>query len=110
MNIEGFVIEGRQGTDNPGHHRHRMGVVLESIEKLVEASVDHRVAGDRVLEIRQLLNVRKLRVQQQVTDLQKAAMLGELLNRVAAIGKLSIGSVQIGDGALAAFWRSVICC
>ena len=59
----------------------------------------------RLLEILELRRGRQLAVEQQVADLEKMRLLGELLDRVAAVQELALVAVDVGDRALAGAGR-----
>ena len=95
------VVEGRQRADRRDHDRHRMGVAAKALEEAVHLVVHHRVARDPVVEIRLLGRGRQLAVEQEIAGLEEVAMLGELLDRVAAIEQDALVAVDIGDLRLA---------
>ena len=83
-------------------HAHRVRVVVEAVdEPLAHVLVDERVAGDVALPLGQLRAVGQLTVEQQVGHLQVGALLGELLDRVAAVAQDAVVAVEVGDRALA---------
>ena len=84
MSVE-VVIEGRQRADAADHDRHRMRVAAEALIEPRHLLVDHGVAGDRAVEIRLLRRGRQLAIEQEIAGLQEVAVLGELLDRIAAI-------------------------
>ncbi|MGX1369881.1 hypothetical protein RKD19_005240 [Streptomyces canus] len=56
------------------------------------------VLRDVVLEHRELVDGRKLTVDQEVGDLQERGALGQLLDRVAAVPEDAGLAVEVGDG------------
>ncbi len=100
--VGGVVIERRQRADAAGHHRHRMGVAPEALEEPAHLLVHHGVAGDAVVEVGLLRRRRQFAVEQQVAGLQEVAVLGQLLDRIAAIEQDALVAVDIGDLGLAA--------
>ena len=104
MSVE-VVIEGRQRADAAAHDRHRMGVAAEALEEAAHLLVHHRVMGHAIVEIGLLRGGRQLAVEQQVAGLEEVAVLGELLDRVAAIEQDAFVAVDIGDLGLAAAGR-----
>ena len=96
-NIGEVVIEGRQRADAAGHHRHRMRVAPEALEEPAHLLVHHRVVGHPIVEIRLLRGGRQFAIEQQVAGFQKIAMLGDLLDRIAAIKQDAFVAVDIGD-------------
>ena len=99
------VIEGRQRADAADHHRHRMRVAAEALEEPAHLLVHHGVAGDAVVEIGLLGRGRQFAVEQQVAGLEEVAVLGELLDRIAAIEQDALVAVDIGDLGFAARGR-----
>ena len=100
--VGGVVIERRQRADAAGHYRHRMGVAPEALEEPAHLFVHHRVPGDGVVEVGFLRRRRQFAVEQQVAGLQEVAVLGELLDRIAAIEQDALVAVDIGDLGFAA--------
>ncbi len=104
MSVE-VVIEGRERADTAGHHRHRMRVAAEALEESAHLLVNHRVTGHAVVEVRLLRGRRQFAVKKQVTGLEKVAVLGELLDRVAPVKQDAFVAIDIGDLELAARGR-----
>ena len=104
MSVE-VVIEGRERADRADHHRHRMRVAPETLEEPAHLLVHHGVARDAVVEVGLLRGGRQLAIEQQVAGLQEIAVLGELLDRVAAIEQDALVAVDIGDLRFAACGR-----
>ena len=96
MSVE-VVIEGRQRADAGHHHRHRMRVAAEPVEEPRHLLVHHRVAGDAVVEIGLLRSGRQFAVEQQVAGFEEIAVLGELIDRIAAIEQHACVAVDVGD-------------
>ena len=78
-----------------------MRVAPEAAEEGAELFVHHRVVGDVVDELLLLLGGRQLAVEQQVGDLQEVAVLGQLLDRIAAVEQHPFVTVDIGDAGAA---------
>ena len=64
-----------------------------------------RVRSDAVVEVGLLGRGGKLAIEQEIAGLQKVAVLGELLDRIAAIKEDSFITIDIGDLGLAARGR-----
>src|SRR4029077_10894639 len=79
-----------------------MSVAPESLEKPRHLLVNHGVVDHAVIEILFLRGGRQLPVEQQVTGLKKVAVLGELLDGIAAIFQDARVAVDIGNLRLAA--------
>jgi hypothetical protein len=62
-----------------------VGVAAETLEEAVELGVQHGVPRDGGLELLALGRVRQFAVQQQVADFQEARLLGQLVDRIAAV-------------------------
>ena len=98
----GVEIEGRQGGHRRDQHPHGVGVVVEPLEEpLAHVLVDEGVHGDLALPDLELVTGRQLAVEEQVGDLEVGGLLGQLLDRVAAVAQDAGVAVQVGDGALA---------
>ena len=78
-----------------------MRVVVESVHELLHVLVDHGVLHYFAIPLFQLFLRGKFAVQQQVSDFQKSAVLGQLLDGIAAIPQDAGVAVQVGDGAVA---------
>jgi hypothetical protein len=76
-------------------------VVIEAVEETQQRLVQHRVVADRAVELLQLRGARQVAVHQQVRHLEEARLLGELLDRVAAVKQDPGVAVYEGDPALA---------
>jgi hypothetical protein len=105
VDVGRVVVEGRQRADHAAHHRHRVGVTPEPREQVAELLVDHGVMGDGVLELGVLLGARQFAVQQQVGDFEERALLGELVDGIAAVEQDALVAVDVGDLGLAAGGR-----
>ena len=88
-------------------HRHRVRVAPEAAEEIRHLLVQHGVVGDAALEVLELGGGRQLAVEQQVGDLEEVRLVGQLLDRVAAVEQLALVAVDIGDRALAGAGRGV---
>jgi hypothetical protein len=78
-----------------------MRIPAEASEKVAHLLMDHRVMGDRVLEILERRGVGKFPVKEKVADLEEMRFAGQLIDRVAAMQKLALVAVDEGDGAVA---------
>ena len=103
--VEGVVIEGRERPHDADEHSHRVGVVLIPGDESPNSLVDHRVPSDRGVELGPLRLVGQLAVEQEVADLEKVALFGELLDGVAAVEQHALLSVDVGDRTGAACGR-----
>ena len=91
------MIEGRQRADRAGHNRHWMRVAAEALEEAAHLLMHHGVARDAVVEVGFLRWRRQFAIEQQVTGLEEVAVLGELLDRIAAIEQDAFIAVDVGD-------------
>ena len=101
MDVHRVVIERRHRRHHGRDHRHRVRVVVKAVEEAQQRLVDHRVMADAVGEFVQLPGARQIAVQQQVGDLHEGALLGQLLDRIAAIQQHAGVAVDVGDLAVA---------
>ena len=74
-----------------------MRVAAETLEEPRHLLVHHRVAGHAIVEIGLLRGGRQLAVEQEVAGLQEIAVLGELVDRIAAIEQHALVAVDVGD-------------
>ena len=51
FDVELVVIERRHGADHARQNRHRVGVVMEPRQEVVDLLVDHGVIGDVALKV-----------------------------------------------------------
>ena len=105
VGLEILVVEGRQGADDADHHRHRVRVAAEAAEQELDLLVQHGVVGHTVHELVELGLLRQLAVQDQVGDLEERAVLGQILDRVAAMQQDALVAVDEGDLRAAAGGR-----
>ena len=95
--IQGVLVEGGEGADGGGQHRHRVRVTRETAEEALEVLVQQRVAADPVVESLELCRGGQVAVDQQVGGFQEARVLGQLLDRVPAVAQDSGIAVDVGD-------------
>lgn len=70
IDVQGVVVEGREGADHAAHHGHRMGVAAEAVEEGLQLLVNHGVVLDGADELFLLRGGGQLAVQQQVAGFQ----------------------------------------
>ena len=75
-----------------------MGVPREAAEEALELFVQQGVVADPLVEGFQLGGGRQVAVDEQVGNFQEAGVLGELLDRVAAVAQDAGVAVDVGDG------------
>ena len=97
LDLRGVRIEGREGADRGLQHPHRVGVVAVALHELLHVLVHERVDRDLVRPLVQLRLVRQLAVHEQVGDLEVRRLLGELLDRIAAVLEDALVAVDVGD-------------
>ena len=74
-----------------------MRVAPEAVEEARHLLVHHRVARDAIVEIGFLRRGRQFAVKQQIAGLEEVAVLGELVDRIAAIEQDAFVAVDEGD-------------
>ena len=94
-------IEGRQGTDRSEQHPHRVRVVPEALEELLDVRVDVRVVADVLLPPVELLGVRELAFEQEECRLEERRLLRELLDRIPPVAQDPRVAVDVRDRAAA---------
>ena len=108
VDVLGAVVERSERGQCRDEHPHRVGVVVEAVdEPLAHVLVDEGVVRDVADPCVELRLVRELAVQQQIGDLEIRRLLGELLDRVAAVAQDAGFTVEIGDRRLARRRREV---
>ena len=95
--VGGVVIEGRERADDGNHDGHRVGVTPEPSEEARHLLVQHRVPRDGVAIGIHLLLRGQVAVEQQVASLEEVRLLGELVDRVAAIEQHALVAVDVSD-------------
>ena len=101
VDVGRVVIEGRERADGADHDRHRVGVAAVAGEEARHLLVHHRVVRDGAAEVDELGVGRQLPVQEQVAHCEEARVVGQLVDRVAAIEQFALVAVDEGDLALA---------
>ena len=94
-------VEGREGADRAEQHPHRVRVVAEALQELVDVRVHVGVHPDVVRPLRELALGRELALEQEVGRLQEPGLLGDLLDRIAAVAEDAGVAVDVGDRAAA---------
>ena len=101
VDVLGVRVEGRQGADRSEQHPHRVRVVPEALEELLDVRVDVRVVPDVLLPPVQLLGVRQLAFEQEECRLEERRLLRELLDRVPPVAQDPRVAVDVRDRAAA---------
>ena len=94
-------IEGRERPHRAQEHAHRVRVVAEALEELLDVLVEHRVHRDAMRPGLQLAFARQLSEENQKRGLEEIALFGQLLDRIAAIEQDAFVAVDEGDPAAA---------
>ena len=79
-----------------------MRVAAEAGEEARHLLVHHRVARHAIVEIVLLRLGRQFAVEQEIADLEEVAVLGELVDRIAAVQQNAFVAVDEGDLRFAA--------
>src|SRR5665213_982330 len=74
-----------------------MRIAAEAAEERGDLLVHHRVVGDVGDELRLLVAGRQFAVQQQISDFEEVAFVGQLLDRVTPIHQDPLVAVDIGN-------------
>ncbi len=78
-----------------------MRIAAEAGEEARHLLVHHRVARHAIVEIVLLRLGRQFAVEQQVADFEEIAVLGQLVDRIAAMEQNAFVAVDEGDAGLA---------
>ncbi len=101
IDIEGVVIESREGTHHATHDGHGVGVTTEAAEEEGDLLVHHGVTGYGALEFGELGLGRRLAVEQDVADFEVVGLFGQLGDGVTTVQQDTLIPVDIGNGGLA---------
>ena len=98
------VLGGRVVAAGDAHRaaqgRHRRHARRQALEEVADLRRERGVAAERVVEGVQLRRGRQLPLEQQVGDLLEAAVLGEIVDAVAAVKKHALLPVDEADRAV----------
>ena len=94
-------VEGGERADRADQDAHRMGVVAEALDELLQVLVHQGVHLDVALPHAEVRGRGQLALDDQVGGLEEAALLGQLLDRVAAVAEDAALAVDVADLALA---------
>jgi hypothetical protein len=75
---------------------------MEAVDQLLDVLVQQRVVRDLVEPFLALRFRRQFAVDQEVGDVEEGGVLGQLLDRVAAVAEDALLAVDVGDRAPAA--------
>ena len=92
-------IERRERGGRAEQHPHRVRVVAEAVEELHDVLVDVRVQANLLLPRVQLGLRGQLALEQERHDLEETRLLGELLDRIAAVAQDPGVAVDVRDRA-----------
>jgi hypothetical protein len=95
-------VEGGEGGEGAHQDPHRVSVVVEAVDELLDVLVHVRVVGDLLRPRGGLLLARQLAPQQHEGYVQERDSARQLLDRVAAVAQDPLLPVDEGDGAAAA--------
>ena len=97
LDLRRVGIERRQRGHRRAQHPHRVRVVAVALHELLDVLVHERVDRDLVRPLVELRLVRQLAVDEQVGDLEIGRLLGELLDRIAAVLQDALVAVDVRD-------------
>ena len=98
----GLGVEGGQRRQGADQDAHRVSVVVEAVDELLDVLVHVGVIGDLAGPRRRLSVVRHFAAQQQEGHVQERGPAGQLLDRVAAVAQDAFLPVDERDGTAAA--------
>jgi len=97
LRTERVLVVRRQRRNAGGEHRHRVRVVRQRIEEAAQVLVQQGVTTDAGVELVEFTRAGQLAVNEQPGRLEEARVLGDLLDRVAAIAEDALLAVDEGD-------------
>ncbi len=90
-------IERRQSRNGTDQHSHRMGIIVKSIDELLDIFMGERVHHDIVGPLFVLRLCRQLAMDQQVCRFKVIALLRKLLDGISAVTENSFVAVDVRD-------------
>ena len=87
IDVQRVVIERGQRAHHADHHRHRMRIAAEAGEETRHLVMHHGVLRHLPHESGLGCRIGQFAVQQQITHFEEIGMLGQLLDRIAAVVK-----------------------
>ena len=97
VRVGAVLVVRRERGDGAREHRHRVRGVRQRREEPLEVLVEQRVATDLLVELAELVGARQRAVDEEPGDLEVGGVLGELLDRVAAIAQDALLAVDVRD-------------
>jgi hypothetical protein len=97
VHTERVLVEGRQSGHRTGEHRHRVGIVRQCAEEAAQVFVEEGVTADALVEVCEFGRSRQLAMDEEPGHLEEGGVLGDLLDRVAAIAQDAGIAVDVGD-------------
>ena len=101
VDVARLGVERRQGPHRRHQHPHRVRVVAEALHERLDVLVHEGVVVISCTHASYWRLVGELAVDQQVGHLEEGGVLGQLLDRVAAVLQDALVAVDVGDGAAA---------
>ena len=95
------MIERGHRRDDARQHSHRVRINVEAVKESQQRFINHRMALNRLIELRELIGARQFAVNQQVGHFQEVTLLCQLLDRIAAMQQHACVTIDIGDFAFA---------
>jgi hypothetical protein len=99
VDVEGVVVERGQRTHRGHAHGHRVSVVMEALEEVLQRLAHHRVMRHFVVELGEFVGLGQFAVDQQIGNFKKIGMFRQLLDRIAAIQQDALVAVDERDRA-----------
>ena len=99
-NVLRFGIKRGKRGDGRNHHAHRVGVVVKPVQEFFHRFVNEGVVRDVIRPLLELRAGGQFAVQNQIGRFEISALLGQLLDRIAAVSQDAFVAVDEGDLAL----------
>src|SRR6056300_1860455 len=97
VDIQRVVVKAGERTNYAAKHGHGVSVVAKPINKLGHRLINHGVVANHAIEFFFLGSVRKLTVEQKVTDFKVVSFFSELINRVTSMQQYAFFAVDVSD-------------
>ena len=99
--VERIGIERRQRRHRADEDAHRVGVVTEAFDELLDVLMDHGVMGDVPGPALHLRGGGQFAIDDQIGGFQIVNLFGNLLDRISPVAQDPLVPVDVGDIALA---------
>ena len=99
--VSAVMIESRKSTYQASHYGHGVSITSETTQEKLHLLIHHGVVVHQFVKVCALLRIRQVAFQEQVASVQIVAVVGQLLNGIAAVEQLTFVAINEGNVRLA---------